>query len=182
MCGGNIFSLKKLLASAAIFGLAATATPAFAAQGQGSASVDLVTPLSFISVEDLEFGRIISSNQAGTVTMDPSGNRTATNGIQLIGTDNQPASFAGQGTFNQRVDISLGSNTIFLTGPGPAMRVRTFTIGSTPTAVLSTNPRRFRIASANGIFQFPVGAVLEVGASQPAGSYAGTWTITLEYQ
>mgnify|MGYP000524075801 FL=1 len=86
------------------------------------------------------------------------------------------------GAFNQRVQVSLGSNSIFLTGPGVRMRARTFVIGSTPTAVLTTTPRVFRIAGATGAFRFPVGATLEVGANQAPGTYRGTWTITLNYQ
>ena len=61
------------------------------------------------------------------------------------------------------------------------MRVRTFVIGSTPTAVLTTTPTRFRIAALNGVFNFPIGATLEVGANQAPGFYTGTWSITLNY-
>ena len=61
------------------------------------------------------------------------------------------------------------------------MRVRDFEIGSTPTAILSTTPTRFTIASALGNYNFPVGATLEVGANQTPGDYSGTFTITLNY-
>ena len=77
--------------------------------------------------------------------------------------------------------ISLQSNSIWITGPGPRMRVRRFEIGSTPTAILSTAPLRFRITSPTGAFNFPLGATLDVGANQPAGDYVGTYTITLNY-
>lgn len=79
------------------------------------------------------------------------------------------------------MDVSLGANSIFITGPGAPMRVRTFVIGSTPTAVITTTPTRFRIGAVNGIFNFPIGATLEVGANQAAGTYTGNWTITLNY-
>jgi Domain of unknown function (DUF4402) len=61
------------------------------------------------------------------------------------------------------------------------MRVHTFVMGSTPTAVLTTTPRRFRINSATGVFAFPVGATLDVAANQAPGKYTGTWSITLNY-
>jgi hypothetical protein len=153
-----------------------------AAQGQADAQLALVTPLSFILVEDLDFGKVIPATVAGTVTITPAGVRTATNGIVLVGNTHQVSQFAGQGTNNQRVDISLGSNTIQITGPGAPMTVRTFVIGSTPTAVLTTTPQRFRINSATGIFQFPIGATLDVGANQAAGKYTGTWSVTMQYQ
>ena len=180
MCGAKILWLKKLgaamMATAAIL-----AAPAHADTKTGNAEITIVQPLSFVIDDNLDFGSIIPSNVAGVVTMAPAGNRTATNGIVLVGTGHKPASFAGQGSNNQRVDVSLGSNSILITGPGAPMRVRTFVIGSTPTAVLSTTVNRFRIAAANGVFNFPVGATLEVGANQAPGSYSGTWSITLNY-
>ena len=98
-----------------------------------------------------------------------------------MGNSHQPSRFAGLGRFNQQVTISLQSNSIWIYGPGLRMRVRNFEIGSTPTAILSTSPLRFRIASATGAFNFPLGAILEVGANQTAGDYVGTYTITLNY-
>ncbi len=155
--------------------------PAHAETVQGNAEITIVRPLSFVIDDNLDFGSLIPGTVPGVVTMTPTGARTATGGIVLVGGGHTPATFAGQGTFNQRVDVSLGSNTIFITGPGIPMRVRTFVVGSTPTAVLTTAPTRFRIAATNGVFAFPIGATLEVGANQAPGKYTGTWSITLNY-
>jgi Domain of unknown function (DUF4402) len=174
--------VKQSLAFAAMCLACAFSSPAFADQSTAEAQIAVVTPLQFIRVENLNFGQILRGSTAGTVTIAPDGARTKTGGVTLTGTGFQPAEFAGMGTNNQRVDVSLGSNSIFITGPGAPMRVRTFVMGSTPTAVLTTTPRRFRINSVTGIFVFPVGATLEVGANQTPGTYTGTWTITLEYQ
>lgn len=92
----------------------------------GRAEVGVVTPLSFIQTEDLHFGQIFASNTAGTVTVAPDGTRTRTGGVTLFGNSQQAAEFAGMGSFNQRVQISLGSNSIFLTGPGVRMRARLY--------------------------------------------------------
>ena len=159
-----------------------TTAPAFAKQRTADAQIAIVRRLEFIRVENLDFGKVIRATTAGTVTIAPDGTRTKTGNVILIGTGFQPAKFAGMGTNNQNVDVSIGSATIFATGPGAPMRVRTFVMGSTPTAVLTTAPQRFRINSATGIFVFPVGATLEVGANQTPGTYTGTWTITLNYQ
>jgi hypothetical protein len=161
------------------------ATPSYAqlaAQKTGQSQVVIVTPLSFVTVSQLNFGKLIASNQAGTVTLATDGTRTVTNGIITVGNGTSVARFAGFGRSGQDVDISLGSNTIFLTGPGTRMRVRDFTIGSTPSAVLSTTRQRFRISSTNGAFLFPVGATLEVGARQAPGVYTGTYQVILQYQ
>ena len=181
MCGAKFRQAKKLGIALAVVTTALASNPAFAETKPGNAEITVVRPLSFVIDDNLDFGSLIPGTTAGTVTMDPTGTRTATNGIVLVGGGQSPATFSGQGTFNQRVDISLGANSILITGPGAPMRVRTFVIGSTPTAVLTTAPLRFRIAAANGIFTFPIGATLEVGANQAPGKYTGNWSITLNY-
>jgi hypothetical protein len=177
---------KTLVPSAvfmtAAFGCFGLAMPALADVERTQTQVGVVTRLSFIQTEELSFGQIFASNSSGTITVAPNGTRSRTGGITLTGNTHQPAIFAGFGQPNQRVQISLGSNSIFLTGPGTRMRAHTFVIGSTPTAVLTTTPRVFRIATPTGGFAFPVGATLDVNANQMPGTYRGTWTITLNYQ
>ncbi len=182
MNGANLNRWKKrlLLACALTGGISVFSAPVQAKQA--NAETVVVTRLSFVKVDDLDMGYIIPSNQNGDVILAPNGTRTATNGITLVGSQHQTAKFAGYGRTGQAVSVSLGANQIFLTGPGPQMRLRNFTIGSTPTAILSTNPRVFTISSSTGAFQFPVGAELRVRANQPVGVYRGNWTITLNYQ
>ncbi len=164
------------------------ASPACAqdrATTQGRAQAVIVTPLSFFKVNDLVFGRIIPGPTAGTVIIAPSGTRTVTGGVRAAtGLPHQPASFAGRGSFNQLVNISINatSRTLTRVGGSQTMVMDTFIIGSTPTATLTTSPVAFRIGSTNGMFQFPVGARLRVGANQAPGTYRGTFTITLQYQ
>ncbi|TSB03901.1 DUF4402 domain-containing protein [Sphingorhabdus contaminans] len=181
MCGAKFNWRVKPAMAVTAFAAALLCSPAHADTEPGNAEITVVRPLSFVIDDNLDFGSLIPGTTAGTVTMAPTGARTATNGIVLVGGGHSPATFSGQGTFNQRVDISLGANSIFINGPGAPMRVRTFVIGSTPTAVLTTTPLRFRIAAANGIFTFPLGATLEVGANQAPGKYTGNWSITLNY-
>jgi len=174
--------MQRGLAAIAFIFATAAATPALAQTNtQAEAEAIVLRPLSFFKVNDLDFGSIIASGTAGTVRLAPDGTRTRTGGATLAGNDGEPARFAGLGTPNRQVNISLGSNTIWITGPGTRMRVRDFEIGSTPTAILSTTPTRFSIATAIGNYNFPVGATLEVGANQTPGDYSGTFTITLNY-
>jgi Domain of unknown function (DUF4402) len=173
--------VKAIMLSAAILSSGA-ATPAFAGTKQGQSTVAIVRPLSFFITDQLDFGKIFAGTTAGTVILAPTGVRTKTGGVTLVGNTQQVAVFAGQGSNNQNVDISMGANTINLTGPGAPMQVRTWVIGSTPTAILTTAPLRFRINSATGIFAFPLGATLAVGANQTPGTYTGTYSVTLQYQ
>jgi Domain of unknown function (DUF4402) len=162
----------------------ALSSPVSAGTGSARADVTIVTPLSFIKDEDLDFGSALPAATAGTVVVPPNGARTATGGVVLVGNSYNPSRFAGFGATLQTVQISMGANSITLnrTGGGGTMTVDTWIIGSTPTAQLTTNPLVFTIASSNGIFNFPVGATLRVGANQAAGTYSGTFTITLNYQ
>lgn len=142
----------------------------------------MVTPLSFIQVENLEFGSVISSPTAGTVTLSVNSTRTATGGVLLTGTGHQAARFAGRGSQNQRVRIRITPNAITLSGPGPAMTVDNFVIGPAPSLQQVGASPNYRIMPADGIFWFTVGGRLSVGASQPSGTYSGTFSATLEYQ
>ena len=182
MNGAKFSRLKYSATTLGLVAAAFAANPAYADTETTQSEAVIIQPLSFTAFEDLHFGKIVPSNQAGTVTVGTNDGRTANNGIILVGSDQQAARFTGQGTFFQIVSIALGSNTIQITGPGAPMTVHTFTIGSTPSVVLTTNPRRFRIVNGLGLFAFTVGATLDVGANQAAGQYSGTWDLTLEYQ
>lgn len=169
--------------------LAVAAQPAEAQQTQGptrtrqaEAKSIVLRQLSFFRVQDLDFGDIIPGPTAGVVRILPDGTRTVTGGVTVVGNTHQPARFAGLGSFNQQVLINVSANSIQLTGPGAPMTLSQFEIGSTPTAILTTTPLRFRITSTNGQFNFPLGARLAVGANQAAGNYSGTFSITLDYQ
>ena len=89
---------------------AQTTSPQSTTQAQAEAIV--LRPLSFFKVNDLDFGDIIASGSAGTVRLAPDGTRSRTGGATLAGSSGEPARFAGLGSYNRQVNISLGSNTI----------------------------------------------------------------------
>jgi Domain of unknown function (DUF4402) len=178
----NSFGFRKSAVAIVALCAALASAPAPVLARTATSKIVVVKPLTFVKIDDLNFGQMLASNQAGTVILSPSGSRTATNGIVLIGNKHRPASFAGFGSYLQNVSISVGANQIWITGPGTRMRVRNFTVGSTPSVVLTTAKQSFYIGSGSGIFAFPVGAELAVGANQAPGVYTGTWTINLNYQ
>jgi spore coat protein U-like protein len=179
---------KILLRTAAVTALGllslATATVAQAKTTAGIAKTVVVSRLSFLNAEELEFGSLLAGPTAGTVIVSPTGARTKTGGVTLVGGLVQPARFAGRGTLNQTVLISLVSapSTLRRVGGTETMTLDQLTIGSTPTAVLTTTPQSFRITSATGIFNFPIGGRLSVNANQVPGDYTGTFSVTLNYQ
>lgn len=168
--------------ASAVVGTGAAAQATKSADATSKALV--ITPLSFFESQPMHFGDILASTTAnGTVRLYPNGTRTATGGIVLAGNTHQPATFAGRGRQNQSVQVWLTSVPVWLNGPGGArMRVTQFEVGSTPTAILTTTPRRFTITGATGAFNFPLGATLDVARNQPEGTYVGTYEINLVYQ
>lgn len=162
--------------------LAAMLSPTARAETMaGDAQIAIVRPLSFIEVDHLDFGSIIPSNTASTVTLTPFGVRTSTGGAILVGNDHQSARFAGMGTVLQRGRIRITPNNILLTGPGPAMRVDNWTIDPQGTLLQLGASPNYIIQPLNGVFWFRVGGRLSVGANQPAGLYSGTFNATLDY-
>lgn len=150
----------------------------------GEAQAFLITPLSFVKETDLDFGSIIPGDSAGTVFMDSAGAVSTTGGVTHIGGTQQPARFWGYGEFNQTLLINIDANTYTLTRAGgtETMLYDQVTIGSRPPIVISTNPRRFRIANPDGYFSFTIAGRLRVAADQMPGVYQGEFTVTLEYE
>ena len=176
------FTGLALAAASLAFPLAAHASER--ANATASSRAVIVARLSFIKTDDLDFGQIVAGSRSGTVTITPSGDRTATGGVLLAGSNGHPARFSGYGFPNQNVNISVSSNngTLRRAGGTETMRFDTFVIGSTPQAQITTSPLAFRIASQTGMFAFPVGATLRVNARQAPGTYSGTFTVVLQYQ
>lgn len=181
--------VKGVRALSALAALTAALTAFYApAQAQQSASTDarvfLVTPLSFVKQTDLDFGVIIPGDADGFVFMDSNGVVTTSNGITHQEGTQLPARFWGFGTFNQRVLINIDQNTYTLTRVGgtETMLYDQVTIGSRPPILITTNPRRFRIANPAGFFSFTIAGRLQVAEQQAPGVYQGQFSVTLEYE
>ena len=142
------------------------------------------TRLSLLKVDDIDFGEIAPGTTAGTVVLSPDNTRTRNGGVLVVTGHSKPGLFAGYGSRNQLVTISMNANSILLrrSGGPQTMRVDTFMIGSTPNTPLTTAPRTFRIAAPTGLFEFTLGATLRVGANQAPGIYTGNFAITINYQ
>ncbi len=176
--------MRALTSLLTLMFLGAMPSTAFAQAEGAEGRVFVVTPLSFVKERDLDFGQIIVGDSAGTVSMDTAGAITTTGGIiQMDGTQ-QSARFWGYGSFNQRVLINIDANSYTLTRQGgtETMTLDRVAIGSRPPIIITTNPRRFRIANPDGYFAFTMVGRLNVGANQAPGVYEGEFAVTLEYQ
>lgn len=134
--------------------------------------------------QSLQFGRIVGGT-GGSVTISTAGARTASGDVTLLNSTSSAASFtvsctegpAGSSacttssyySFNPVANTSLvsGSNTMALTN---------FSIYSVNDPLNRTGGRLI-----SGSDTLKVGATLTVGSSQPAGSYLGSFSVTVNY-
>lgn len=150
---------------------AASAAPAVSSTATGTAAI--LSPLSVIKNSDMDFGTLVVTG-AGTAVINPvSGSVSTTGSVTKSGTAAHAATFISTGSKNAVVLIRLPTNPITLTRAGGT---ETLTV-STWTLDGATNRR----ISGNNTFTFAVGATANVAAGQVAGTYAGTFTITVQY-
>ena len=162
--------------------VALTSAPAaFAQTANGESDAVVVSPLSLVPVEDLNFGNLLPGNLGGTAVVSPAGARTVTGSVIAVGGTVSNAEFQGFGSQNRFVFISTASSTYTLNrqGGGASMVMRALTLQAdnlTPTFF----PGLFRIATTN-VITLRIGATLDVNANQQEGVYTGTFPITMNY-
>lgn len=139
-----------------------------------TSTATIVTPIGISNAGDMNFGNIAVSSAAGTVTLAPAGTRTYTGGITLPNVNGtvSTAKFnvTGEGTYTYA--ITLPSSALTLTYSGNTMTVTGFTSNPSGTGALTAGKQTIN-----------VGATLNVGASQVAGTYvSGTpFDVTVNY-
>ncbi len=168
---------KAVVASSAFAALALGATSAQAAEGTGTATATILEQITVTSDRNLSFGAIAPGTSAGDVVVNSAGTRTscgvtASTGV-CLGTTTS-ARFNIAGSASRSVAITVPSSTFTLTnttGTGAETMNLTALSSSAATATLSTT----------GTASFTMGGTLSVGASQVAGDYEGTFTVTVQY-
>jgi hypothetical protein len=132
-------------------------------------------PITIALLRDLDFGRIIATAAAGTVTIDPdTGLRSTSGGSILAGGAPQTARFRIVATAATLVIITRNALPVLTQTPGGAtMSVTLLTVNGTSNPILTP---------ASGTFDIDIGGDLAVAANQAAGNYAGTFQINANYQ
>mgnify|MGYP002650007186 CR=1 FL=1 len=151
------------------------AAPAVAQTASSQVRVQVNRAGTLTKTQDLDFGRLIAGATAGRAVVGTNGTRTRTGGVTLAGGTVSAARFRAQSAPNQRFTIQLPTSPVTLTraGGGATMTVSNFTRNPG-----GGGPR----LNAAGIRDISVGARLNVAANQPAGSYAGTFNVTVNFQ
>jgi len=162
----------NLSAACAFTALAALhAGVANAASDNGTATATVVTPIAIENTAGLAFGKF-SAGSGGTVVMNTAGARSKTGGVVLLsGTAGSAAAFDVTGD---------GSATYAITLPGSATVTHTDTVTNMSIGTFASNPSATGTLSA-GAQTVNVGATLTVASAQTAGSYSGTFTVSVEY-
>ena len=169
---------------AALAAATAFATPAFAQVVTDTATAEarglVLQPLTLTKVDDLDFGTILASTVAGTVTIDAdTGNRSKTGGVTEVASNpGQRALFAGAGTAGQDVDLTL-------TAPTGGVLVSTTNSADViviTNLVFDNGNDTTRTIDNTGAFQVGVGGTFAIAASQPNGLYKADFDVTADYQ
>jgi hypothetical protein len=176
----TVWGTKNMRLKIAFAALAATIAFVSPAQAQTVAATAearglVLQPLTLSRVDDLDFGTVISSAVAGSVSIDEgSGFRTLAGGVAAGPAAGNRGLFAGAGTAGQQVDLDLTYPAVLVSGANTvAITSLTFDTGG---GVSTT-----RTIGASGTFQIGVGGVFAIGANQPAGLYTATFQVTAEY-
>lgn len=123
----------------------------------------------------LSFGSF-TAGAGGSITVSPAGTRMKTGSVILVsqGAGASAAQFTVSGTPGASFSISLPvDGSVFLSdGAAGSMALNGFTSSPSGSGVLS----------GGGTQQVNVGATLTVGNAQAAGSYSGSFNVTVNYE
>lgn len=160
----------------AIVGAVAAASFASSAQAAtsatGTATAEVLSTLTVTNTADLRFGQI-AANTGGSVIVNADLSVSSSGDLISTGT-RAPATFDVTGAPNAVVIVSLPTAAVDLTRSG-----------GTETMSLSgfnTDPNGAFQLDTSGAGSFAVGGTLTVNSGQVAGTYSGTFSVSVEYQ
>lgn len=165
-------SVKKLLSR---FRYAALMVPLSLFPGQAKAMITIIVSATV----DINFGSVTETGAGGTVTVDTAGARTVGGSVTAItgaGLESNGV-ISISGSTGLPIDLSITPATFTVSDGANTMSVNAFDLdtgaGVTDaiTVTLTANPSTF-----------PIGATLNVGAGQAAGTYSGTYVVNATYQ
>lgn len=174
-------SRKLLIAGAAALASMAVASTAAAqatANGTGSASVKIITPISITpsATQKLSFGVVVPNTSTGTVIVTPAGAGSATGGATLLASSTTSAqAFTVAGEPSQTYTLDLPASSVNLTDANN----HTVSVDTWTTDLVRTN--NLATLDNSGAGAFNVGATLNVPANAPAGTYSGSFVVTVAY-
>jgi Domain of unknown function (DUF4402) len=152
-----------------------SAAPAQAATQTSIIRTTLRKPVTIAWLRDLDFGRVVATATAGTVTIDPDTNaRSVAGGAIAAAGSPQTAKFRIVATPATLVLITRNALPVLTrSGGGATMPVTLITMNG------AVNPV---ITPASGSFDIDIGGTLSVAANQADGTYSGAFQMNADYQ
>ena len=180
MLAADSWSGRFLLVCLFVFGFGFLGSNVAVAQlsdlNSAAATAEVIMPIGLVNKTPLLFGSVIPTGTAGTVTINANtGGRSASN-VDLLPVSADPLRSIGTANFDVSGEpgfsysITLPGSINIVSGAN-SMTVDMFTDKAVNLGTLS----------ASGADAFSVGATLHVGATQPPGTYAGTFNATVTY-
>ena len=154
-------NMKKILILVVLFsGFAASS---FAQGGtattNASSHAQIISPITILKTQDMEFGNLAVSASLGTAVIDNADGLSVTGGVSKVGvTASKSAAFTVTGQASTAYSVTLPPSTITLTGPSGTMILWNFTSNCSGNT------------GGTGINSFKVGATLNVAGSQDVGN------------
>ncbi len=174
----GILGAALVLAAPPLAAQASNAGQEAAARASAVASARVVTGLSIQKTQDLDLGQVRAGASPGLVRVEilagPAGTRSASGGVALSGSSFSAAQFAVTTSgVASRLQVSLPlAATLSRVGGRETMTVQDFRASLAPSCA----PGR---ECSGAPYVLLVGATLSIGAEQVGGSYAGTFTVTV---
>lgn len=148
-----------------------------------SLMAQVTLPISITKSRDMNFGTIAVSSGGGTVILSPSESRTATGGVILISYTGpvSAAQFTVTGEPGYTYTITLP--TTFELTTASAGTDQTMTVNDFNSTTFNNRAINNTGVLMDGTDTVSIGATLNVGATQTAGSYTNTtdFQVTVNY-
>ena len=164
--------VKTVLGTAGV--AAAVLIPLSIAPRQAMAALSILVSVSV----ELHFGTLTDTGAGGTAVINTAGARSVTGSVSGIA----GAGLESNGVFNVSgstgvaIDVSMTAPTFVVSNGGDNMNVNNFHLVTNAGGIHET------ITLGAGSNTYPLGATLNVGAAQAAGTYTGTYTLSVNYQ
>ncbi len=163
-------AIAKLLLAAAL----CSAGPVAAASKSSEARVFIRQPVTMTKTADLVFGDFATGTTDSIFRLNARSGRLSkrSGNARSLGGTKSVASIEVSGTALMRVQLSTGRQSIWIQRDGgtEVMRIDRFRFD-----------RRRKTLNADGEQSFDIGGQLHVGANQTAGTYRGSFEISVDY-
>ena len=181
---------KVILGSSTLLAMGATAVQAQAATTSVNINAEVLAAVEITAVNALNFGIVDDNGGAGGIAVvDTAGTFTGASTVASLGGTIQAGSFTVKGATGRNIDITTPASVVINDGGPNNMTVNSFSLlapagggGASNTGTAAAGAAIVASLTAATVTGFTLGATLNVGAAQVAGTYTGSVTVTALYQ